>query len=483
MHQLLQRAWAVLISKKLAVYLIISLTAATTMGTLVPQESYLTQTDVDNWLAAFPTIAPLVRLLGLYHFYNTWWYQAIAFIFGVNTLACTIEQIRVQWRKNQPVQLPAARILQLNNSGEIMVTGAPGQILDRVKAFLDTERFRVYMGKGSLHAVKNNWGRWGLPLFHVSLVIILFWAVLSLGFLSRGVIEITEGQTIQENHQAYRYLDEGRFFNEAHGNFLLTLQKLEVKYSSNGPPEDAEATMLFQTGNGIVQKQVLNKSQEGRFRGFNIYLGKMGYAPLLIVKDSSGKWIAGNFYNVSAVKDESGEYYQQKLEIPEAGMLVNVKLYPDIERKENYRDINAYSPVKPGMDIQVLDTVSAKGIDKTAAQTANNVAYEGTIKLGETVNLQNYSLEFPELRRYAELIVVRDPGVIVIFTGFWLAVVSLLVYYLFVPKEVWVTVEETGPGTCRLVVGGRSLRFKNLFAAEFRVYQDKLQTLMLKDDY
>lgn len=487
MSQLGQRVWLALISKKVAVYLIITLTIATTVGNLVPQESYLTADEVNNWLAAWPTIAPLIRLLGLQHFYNTWWYQVIALLFGVNTLACTIEQFRIQGKRYGCEHWPAERILQLNNAWEMRVPGDPQQVLAKVAAVLEGERFSLFLDKNSLQARKNIWGSWGLPLFHVSLLIILMWAVISLGFSSKGVVEITEGQTIQENHQAYRYLEEGRFFQEAHGNFSITLEKMEVKYKADGPPEDANATLLFKTAQDS-QEQVLNKSQEGRFKGFNLYLSKLGYAPLLIIKDTSGKWITGNFYNVAPSKDESGELYREEINFPETGMVVKLRFYPNLTGKDNPQQQNAYTPLNPGIDIEVLVPAKEKLNDQEKATSGDStqgnyqVDYQGTVRLGETVKLSNYQLEFPELRRYGEFIIARNFGVTVIFAGFWLAVISLLIFYLFLPKEVWVKVENVGQGTCRLVCGGRANRFKNLFAAEFREYQENIASLLLKDD-
>jgi len=467
---LLQRVWNFLISKKLAIYLIITLTIVTTVGSLVPQESYSTHTDINNWLDAFSSIAPVIRFLELYHFYNTWWYQAIAVAFGISTMACTIEQIRVQWKRGQPVLLKPEKILQLKNSFELTVPGDKETIYKQVTSFFEKKKYVLYGDKSSFHARHNAWARWGLPFFHVSLVVILFWAIISLGFLSRGVIEVAEGQTVAENHQAYRYLDEGRFFNEGHGNFKITLKKLDVKYTSAGPPQDADASFIFESAKGTVREKVLNKSQEAKFEGFHIYLDKFSFTPLIILKDSSGQWITGNFYNISVKEEDTGQLYQERINIPNTNFLAIVNVYPDLDKKTTYQMFNAYRPVNPGMDIELQD------------KTNNRVLYKGTIRLGETVKFGDYQLEFPELRRFAQLIVARDPGVAVIFSGFWLSVVSLLAFYLFIPKEVWIHVEEASGGSCRVVLGGRSFRFKSLFAAEFGDYRERLQTLLIKDD-
>ena len=64
---------------------------------------------------------------------------------------------------------------------------------------------------------------------------------------------------------------------------------------------------------------------------------------------------------------------------------------------------------------------------KIAVEKGTEKVYDGVVTIGETIELNEFELSIPELRRWCYVVVVRSPFLNLIFFGFWSALAGLAI--------------------------------------------------------
>src|SRR5512136_2342716 len=90
----MKSAWKFFSSVKLAIVLIIILTAASIVGTLIPQGR-----SAAEYSARYGSLSGLFTGLWLTRLYQSPWYLALLLIFAVNTIICTLSRLGPKWRR------------------------------------------------------------------------------------------------------------------------------------------------------------------------------------------------------------------------------------------------------------------------------------------------------------------------------------------------------------------------------------------------
>jgi cytochrome c biogenesis protein len=78
---------------------------------------------------------------------------------------------------------------------------------------------------------------------------------------------------------------------------------------------------------------------------------------------------------------------------------------------------------------------------------------------------------------YATILEVnKNPGYWLIWIGFALATLGLILAFYLVPKRIWVTIKEEGEGQCQVSVGGYSRKGKDMFSRWFDGWAQRLES-------
>ncbi len=222
-----------LASLRLAVVLLIIITIAVLAGTLVPQMPAQMRTDVaayEHWLelthAKYGGRAELFHAIGLFDIFNTWWFRGLIGALSVNTLACTFRRARRVWRG--------------------IKRGAP-----------------------------KSWARWGSLLTHVSLMLLIIGAVVSIEFGWRDEhIIVSESAA----NQPARWGDGAG----------LRLTGFTIERYPNGAPRDYRAEIAIMENGDEVARRIIRVNHPFSYRGATFYLVAYGegYVELLAVHDA-----------------------------------------------------------------------------------------------------------------------------------------------------------------------------------------------------
>ena len=90
----LEDIWKFFASVRLTIVLLLSLAAASIIGTLIPQNE-----SPQGYVQAFGDFGyRLFDVLGLLDLYHAWWYQAMMLLLVVNILVCSIERLSATWK-------------------------------------------------------------------------------------------------------------------------------------------------------------------------------------------------------------------------------------------------------------------------------------------------------------------------------------------------------------------------------------------------
>lgn len=426
------KVWSLLISKRLAAFTIILLTVTISAAAVFSQSAPFTgkQADLFN------------------RFYLSGWFIMLIIILFLNTLACTIQQMKILNKTNG--EFFKQDTLSGKTDNTFPVYRQEAKKLNQLIINFLTNKGLAYSYNDNVYRIeKNQWGKYSSIVFHISLLIMLLGFAADALLRMEGTIVLTEGQTRMEQHAAYAYLREAPFYNEAdHGKFAITLQALEIKYPPQGVPDDYSSKITLSTADGVTREALVTKSQPAYLGAVSLHQEFYGYAPAVVIKDKTGKLLLESYVNIGTIPHPTSHAYQDSVTVPGTDLKFWLTFFPDLREKGDYIT-GSYRPVKPGLQIRVTQ--------------GKQVLYSGYAAIGESVGFGKYQVSFPELRRWSAIKISRDLGVPLVYTGFWLAVAGLMMLYLLVPQKIYIYLQYERDYT-KVIIEGRSRRYPQRFS-------------------
>lgn len=330
----------------------------------------ITKGPLAYWYAGIPVI----KTLGLDNVFSTRWFLALSLIFLVNTAVCTINQIF------------KAR---------------------RLHATVGKERPSVSI--------------WASPIFHVGLIITVLGALISQGTRMSGKFIVTAGQIFNDGHQNYVTLSEGPFFGEDHGAFQVALEKVILGYSPQGLPDTISSRVTVLKNGMTVKSGEINFNKPLTTGNLKFYqYSQFGYAAGIRVMDRNG-YETGRFRAVLETKYKPAAYeFIGKFNLPGTGDIAEARFYPAIDPATRLSRQNIYRPEYPGLALTV--------------RRGSQRIFQGMLSKDSPVSVGEYRLVFDHYLLWSGITVVRDPGLYVIYTGFWIAVAGLGLIYIANPQ-------------------------------------------------
>lgn len=458
----LRASYRFLKSRKLALALMIALTAAVLLASFTPQLWELSNSQIKALKLQRPAYFKFITVTGLASVYTSWWFYALLSLFLLNTLLCTID--RTKWvlsdRKRYFSTEPSESLeRRLRSTAPIELDMPPAKAVEMTAARLGARRYSAAQRGNLLIAWKHGWGKWGSILLHGSFLVIAIGTVLGRGTFMSGVVEIAEGQTFTETHGSYERLQEGPLFAEDHAGFTVKLDKFSAEFWKNGAIKERMSKISIYDNGEKVLEQTISPNYPAVYKGRSIYqFSPFGYS--VILKFSR----PGDQDNVGALNFASpkvGWSSANGFIIPGTSYQVDVKFYPDYKKKSIDQNLFRFPPKDPAIDVKVMDIKDRATV------------FKGLLRPGDSAVLGSAKLSFLEVRRWTQLGVVKESGAPLVFLGFWMAVVGIFVVYFVVPRKIWVLAEEAG-GSTRLYVGGTTPRYREAFTESLKSIREEI---------
>lgn len=414
-----QKFFRTLADLRFSIFILLLICLASVIGTVIEQDQ-----SIETYKLNYPLINPIFGFLswdliiqyGLDHVYKTWWFLGLIFLFACSLVLCSFLQ-----------QLPS---LQIARRCQFFRTQTPFSRLkistilnqfsfNKTLARIKHQQYSIFHQKNMIYCYKGLIGRIAPIIVHFSMILILLGTVIGslIGFKAQEIVPKTEQFYIQN---------------------ILT----------NGP-----STVIPQTSTRINDFWILYTKTKtiSQF-----------YSDISILDYRGNETTRKTIYVNHPLIDNGIYYYQTDWNL--LGLRIqnstqSIIEYPLVNLSNNSNKvwltwISNIETQKEGV-ISLIDNL--EGYCSIYNQRGQ---FLGNLELNET-SIFNQSLTFLEIISSTGLQIKMDPGIPIIYSGFFFLMISTLISYITY-SQVWMIKKNK-----QLFIGGTTNRAIFDFELEF----------------
>lgn len=447
-------------SRKLAVVLIFLIIIFSIVGTYIPQKSQLKPEVYDTWRANHPTEAAIFEKIGFTHLFSSFIFLSLTSLLFINILFCTrsIFSTAFQRLRNRQFQ-KKPYISRLENSAAITTGKEYKHVASHINSVLKSGGYKVSHEENCIFAEKNRLGVFGTSLFHVCILFIILGAAYGSSGRMEGDMRLIEGQSLSEEHGNYMFINEGPFFNERHQKFDITLEKFYSDYKDEMNTPRGPAGKLVITENEQEMKTgIVYSNHMMTYKGYTFLGNVYGMSPLLILRNRDGTVYSGSYITASDL-DQSGRYVAF-FDLGETGLEGALMVYMTTDLKSK-KITESGAEQTPILFLKIFDR--------------GKQIYDGTLRLNDAVEISDKYLGFYDIKYWSNFYIVKDDGVLLVYAGIGLVILSLMIIFFIIPKKVWAEIITDENGSTEIYIGGRADKFRSLYEEEFSNIVNKIK--------
>ncbi|WP_327368085.1 cytochrome c biogenesis protein ResB [Streptomyces sp. NBC_01217] len=292
--------WRQLTSMRVALILLFLLSLGAIPGSLIPQNS-VDELKVQTFKDAHTTVTPIYEKLQFFDVYSSVWFSAIYILLFVSLIGCIVPRTGqfVGQLRSRPPGAPR-RLTRLPAYTTWRTEAGPEQVREAALAMMRGRRYRAHTAGDAVAAEKGYLREAGNLMFHIALIVMLVSFAFGQLFKSEGGKLVVEGDGFSNTLTQYDDFKSGSLFDtDSLAPFSFTLDKFIGTYERSGPqigtPRTYEAHVTYTKGAyGKPHKSVIRVNEPLVVDGTKVYLNAHGYAPVVSVKDGSGKEVYRN---------------------------------------------------------------------------------------------------------------------------------------------------------------------------------------------
>tara|TARA_B110000305_G_C19370292_1_gene604120 strand:+ start:59 stop:1324 length:1266 start_codon:yes stop_codon:yes gene_type:complete len=414
-----QSIFKIIADLRFAITILLIIASASIIGTVIEQdqsiETYKLNYPLTNRVFGFLSWDIILKF-GFDHVYTTWWFITFIILFGISLLTCTFLQ-----------QLPSLKIakrcqfFRLTNQFRLLNISTKLQNLSLTKLLfrIKESQYSIFQQKDIAYCYKGLIGRIAPIIVHFSMILILLGAVFGSlnGFKAQEIVPKTETfhiQNVLSNGQLTKIPNVSARVND----FWITYTKqttVSQFYS--------DISILNVDGSEIERKTI--------------------------------------FVN-SPVKYEGVDYYQTDWNLIGLRVQTNDETpfqYPLVSVLNNRSKVwLTWIPFDSGLKTGI--TVLVDNLEGYASIYNDTGTFLGNLELNETFN-SNFPITLTDIISSTGLQIKSDPGIPLIYAGFFLLMVSTLISYITY-SQIWIIQYNR-----QVFVGGTTNRATFDFELEF----------------
>jgi cytochrome c biogenesis protein len=414
-----QKIFRLLADLRFAIFILLLISLCSIIGTVIEQDQ-----SIEVYKINYPSINPIfgfltwdrILIFGLDHVYNTWWFLMLILLFGVSLISCTFLQ-----------QLPSLKIARrcqfFRTTGQfyrlkistVLNNFSFNKILSRVKK----NQYSIFQQKNIIYCYKGLIGRIAPIIVHSSMIIILVGTIIGslFGFKAQEMVPKTESFHIQNiliNGQLTVVPKTSARINDFW--ITYTKQKTISQFYS-------DVSILDNKGNETMRKTIA-VNYPLIYKGIYYYQTDWSLSGLRF-QDLNNKIIEYPLTNILSDKNKVWLTWISNNSSLDNGIIAI------IDNLEGYCSI--YNEVGQ---------------------------FIGNIELNETINLKQ-PITLLEIISSTGLQIKTDPGIPIIYFGFFLLMISTLISYVTY-SQIWIIKKNQ-----KVFVGGNTNRATFEFELEF----------------
>jgi len=430
-------------SVKLAIVLLIIITAASMLGTLIPQ-----QRSPEEYIARYNQWANLLQRFQLTNLYKSLWFNALLFLFALNIIVCTLDRLSPKLKKSLRPRLSvdAKDIAVLKIKEKLKKHMNLDSAREMVKKELSSRRYRVREtqeeNKAFLYARKRILGWFGADIVHLGILIIIAGGIIS------GIGGLRWNLTFSE----------GSILNVPRAEFKLKLDKFETEYYPSGGVKDWKSTLIVLENEKPVLNKIVEVNHPLSYKGFVFYQSSWGW-----------DWRNPSVEILAKKREDSSFSRKMELKIGERVKLEGeeievsvLEFIPDFVIGEKGQITSrSLDPNNPAVFIEGWQKEEKIFSGWIFAKFPDFDRIHSEKETDLTFELRDFSAGQISIIQAS-----KDPGVIFIWAGCTFLMIGLLFAFYWPPREIRVAMEVIGNKT-EITAGGIATKSKDAFKSEF----------------
>lgn len=414
-----QKVFRLLADLRFSIFILLLISFCSILGTIIEQdqsiETYKINYPLTNPVFGFLTWDRIIQF-GLDHVYKTWWFFLLIFLFGLSLILCSFLQ--------QLPSLKIARRCQFFRTTKqfyrlkistILNNFSLNKILSRIKK----NKYSIFQQKNIIYCYKGLIGRIAPIIVHFSMILVLLGTIIGslFGFKAQEIVPKTDIFHIQN------ILNNGQL--TIIPKTSLRINDFWITYTKNKTISQfySDVSILDNQGNETYRKTI-----------------SVNY-PLI----HKGVYYYQTDWNLIGLRFQN--LNNEIVEYPLVNILNN-------QNKIWLTWVSRNQQVNNGI-IAIIDNL--QGYCSIYDEMGQ---FLGNIELHETVNFQQ-SLSFLEIISSTGLQIKTDPGIPVIYTGFFFLMLSTLISYITY-SQIWIIQKNQ-----KIFIGGNTNRAVFEFELEF----------------
>ena len=470
--------WVQLTSMRTALVLLFALAVGAIPGSLLPQRD-VSPIRVSDFIAQNTTLGPIYDKLGLFNVYTSPWFSAIYLLLFVSLIGCILPRAAVYARalRRPPPRTPRNLSRLPVYSVSELASGTPGAaVLQDAATRLRHGRYRVVEHDDDSVAAERGYLREGGNLvFHSSLVVLLIAVAIGGLYGFRGSAVVVVGQGFANSITQYDDLKTGGWFSERQLRpFTVDVTDFRVSFET-GPVQTGAArlfeldTMVTEEPGATPYEQTIEVNKPLRVQGTTVHLIGHGYAPVVTVRDGTGKVAFagpvvflpqdGTFTSLGVIKVPDGRperlafegIFAPTAKVDEKGPR---SIFPDMIDPALYVNIWSGPPKTETGRPESVYSLDTSGL--TQLKDADGEPVRILLRPGTSYTLPDGkgSIELTGVERWVTLQMSDTPGLWLVLGAIAAAVAGLCLSLFVRPRRIWIRVREGTDGARLLEVGG-----------------------------
>lgn len=426
-------------SRRFAIFLLVITTSVILLSNLLPKPLYMTSAEVDKLRKERPLIYAMSVKVGVLGLTRSPYFRVIPVFIFLSVAVCTFRRFRAEIEKGEregivPEELPVRHSISLK-------PGGLGK--DEAVSALEKKGWSLLLSEGEktvIYGKKGGKGIWGSLGFHLGMNVVLVGILISITTGMDGNLRLTEGFPVSTPNdiQGMKGVQDFPFREVMLESFVPVVEgRFPIRYDSHiaGVGRD-----------GRLNKYTIGVNSLLKLGDYKFIFTKGGYAPRFRLK-RDGKEIVDTVVNLLILMPGVVDSFY----IPEEGITIKAEMFPDHYVENGTHKTRGKFPFNPALFVEI--------------EKGGKMVGRGFLIKGQKVDVENYSLEFVELKNWVELMVSRDAGVPVITIGFIMIAAGLCMRFILNDKRVWIIIDENGS---EAKLGGKARFFPALFEEELK---------------
>ena len=425
---------------QLAIALLLIIAFFSAFGTVIEQGETLAfyQANYPEQPALFGFLTwKIILTLGLDRLYRTWWFLALLTLFSSSLTACTFKR-----------QIPALRWFSRTwnfytkpHQFEKLALRAEftAKTLDELLPLLEKRRYRVFRRDNSLYARKGIVGRIGPIVVHLAILMVLLGAIAGAmtGFFAQEMVPSSETFRVQNIFSAGPWAQA-----QIPKDWSVRVNRFWIDYTPEGTIDQfySDLSVLDNDGNEVKRKTI-HVNEPLRYRGVMMYQADCAIAAIRLR------------FNKSPV-----------LQMPMA----------QLDTRGKGRLWGTWVPTKPDLSEGV--SMIVKDLQSTVLVYGTDGKLLTTLRQGMATEVNGVTLAIDEVVGSTGLQIKADPGIPIIYTGFGLLMLGVIMSYVS-HSQIWAlqeSVSGASPEEIRFYIGGITNRAQVAFEREVIEMLDRL---------